>query len=65
MFSHLTTLDLTSCRELCDLEPLKGLQGLERLDLRSCGSIVSIEPLRGMTRLKRLDLAFTEYAFDN
>ncbi len=52
-----SSLDLSVCREITNVEVLQGLKGLQSLNLSGCRSITNFDVLQGLTGLKSLYLS--------
>ncbi|VTR92893.1 leucine-rich repeat : Leucine-rich repeat protein, putative OS=Trypanosoma vivax (strain Y486) GN=TvY486_0039050 PE=4 SV=1: LRR_7: Ras [Gemmata massiliana] len=59
-FTWLTTLSLSGCKSVADLEPLRELRALTTLKLSWCESVTDLEPLRELRALTTLDLSGCE-----
>ena len=57
--SRLTSLDLSHCRSLTDVEPLQHCRRLSSLKLNYCSQLADVSPLAGCGSLRTLELSFS------
>lgn len=61
----LQTLQLSSCRKVTDLQPLRSCYGLSFLEFSDCGDVASLSPLGHLDHLERLYLYGSTRVLDN